>query len=278
MQLERQEDRFQLLVKLGSGGQGEVYKAYDKVLKKNVAVKVTPKRHPGMKDEEWQERAVRSLRSEARLMERIGSHKSLIAIEGMCETEDAWFTVMTLADGGALFDHVVRHGELSEALASDYMLQITSAILHLHRRKFVHGDVKPENILLCSSDPTSNVKLCDFGMAREEGGEFEVEVDRGTFDFWAPEIIKRKPCSSSIDMWALGVVLFIMLCGSHPFDPTASCSDSEILSNICEGRLDRSNDVWPLLSLSCKSFIEALLHPDPEKRMSAEEALQHPWM
>jgi len=186
---------------------------------------------------------------------------------------------MDLADGGALFERVLDLGHLTEALASDYMLQITQAIMHLHKRGLCHGDIKPENLLLTSDDPSANIKLCDFGMARQCGKEgFQVDYTVGTFDYWAPEIVRRQVVSVAIDMWALGVVVYVMLCGCNPFDPTAVATDSEILSNIANGKMDESNEIWVHLSPTCKDFIKGLLQVDPIKRLTAVQALQHPWM
>lgn len=264
------ESRFVLYEKIGEGGQATVYKAYDKQTKLNVAIKVTDKSHP---------KAVELVCAEVDHLRAAGNHANLVGLRGLYETADSYILAMDLADGGALFERILDDGNLSEAQASDYMLQITQAILHLHKRNMVHGDVKPENLLLTSEDAGANIKLCDFGMARVvSSGGFQVDYTIGTFDYWAPEIVRKQMVSLGIDMWALGVVMYVMLCGCNPFDPTAVASDSEILSSIANGKMDESNELWAELSPPCKDFIRGLLNVDASKRFTAEEALQHPWM
>ena len=216
------EDRFVIQQELGRGGQAVVYKAFDKKSKRLVAIKVTNKSHPEGRQ---------LVLAEMDLMTTMGRHHNLTSMQEACETSGSWILVMDLADGGALFERIVEHGQLTEALASDYILQVAEGLMHMHRSKLVHGDVKPENLLLCtaSSDADASIKLCDFGMARScaEGQGFAFGYTCGTFDYWAPEVVRQEPCTQAIDMWALGVVAYIMMCGFNPFDPTFSASDAE---------------------------------------------------
>jgi serine/threonine protein kinase len=165
-------------------------------------------------------------------MRAVGEHENLVCLHDTYETPRSYVLVLDLADGGALFDRVVDEGKLSEKEASGYILQVLDAILHMHRRKVVHGDIKPENLLLTSEDPNASIKICDFGMARfmdaKEG--MVLNQNTGTMDYWSPEIVKNGQCGHGIDMWALGVVTYIMLCGSNPFDPRGSATDAEILT------------------------------------------------
>lgn len=196
-QLKSVEERFVIQSHVGKGGQADVYKALDKKTKRLVAIKVTQKDHP---------EGHQLVFSEIGLMTRIGSHHNITSLQDACETPTCWIMVMDLADGGALFDDIIKKGHLNEALASDYILQVAEGLMHMHRRGLIHGDVKSENLLLSHSDANASIKLCDFGMARPfvDGQSFEFGYKCGTFDYWAPEVVRQDPCTQAIDMWALG--------------------------------------------------------------------------
>jgi serine/threonine protein kinase len=270
--LKNLEERFVNKSVLGEGGQATVYRALDNRTGKYVAVKVTKKDHP-------QGQAL--VFSELELMMSIGRHANLTSLQGAFETADSWILVMDLADGGALFERIIDKGVLSEELASDYILQVAEALMHMHRRGVAHGDIKPENLLLCSSssDENASIKLCDFGMARAlSPGGFAFSYTCGTFDYWAPEVVRQEKCTEAIDMWALGVVMYIMLCGCNPFDPSAVASDQEIISNIAKCNMDMHNAIWRHLSPDCKDLVQGLLQSDATKRLTAVQVLQHPWV
>ena len=272
--LKSLDERFVIKSTLGEGGQAKVYKALDKQSQRLVAIKVTPKDHPDGHDLFF---------AEMDLMTAIGAHHNLTSMQDACETDTAWILVMDLADGGALFEHIINSGKpINEDEASDYILQVAEALMHMHRRGLVHGDVKPENLLLCSSksDKNASIKLCDFGMARRLDGHdsFDFPYTCGTFDYWAPEVVRKKPCTTAIDMWALGVVAYIMLCGNNPFDPTFEASDAEILSNIARAEIDKANPAWIHLSPECRDLISGLLCDDVDARLTSSNVLEHPWI
>ena len=221
------------------------------------------------------------MEEEVKVMIAAGIHENIVSLHGTVETPTEWCLLLDLADGGALFDRVIEEGKLTEAQASSYVLQLTQALLHLHRRGICHADVKPENLLLTSADPHASIKLCDFGMARELRPDAAEEWfgDRiGTLDYWAPEMVRKLPCGTAVDMWALGVVVYIMLCGCNPFNPYGVASDAQILSSIAAGKVDTSNPVWRHLSAPCRDLIMRLMTVDPARRLTAEDALQHAWL
>jgi len=272
--IRRIEDSFVLEEQLGEGGFSIVYRGYNKSTRQRVAVKVMKKKNPEV---------TLVMQDEVELMNAAGKHENLVGLHAVYETPKEWCLILDLADGGALFDRVVAEGTLTENQAANYVLQLGSALLHLHRRSICHGDVKPENLLLSSEggdDAFANtIKLCDFGMARlmTEGG-MVLDQHTGTLDYWAPEIVRNQACGFPIDMWALGVCIYIMLCGCNPFDPYGRASDAQILANIVKGKIDTRNPVWRHLSEPCRDFIVRLLAPDPATRMTSEEAMQHAWL
>jgi calcium-dependent protein kinase len=267
------EEWFEIGEVLGRGGFAVVYKAVDKHSKNvPIALKVMSKDNP---------ECARIMEEEVKVMQAAGLHENIVSLQGTVETPSEWCLILDLADGGALFDRVIEQGTLTEAQASSYVLQLTQALLHLHRRHICHADVKPENLLLTSADPHASIKLCDFGMARElRPGEAEEWFgDRiGTLDYWAPEMVRKQPCGAAVDMWALGVVVYIMLCGCNPFNPYGVASDAQILSSIAAGKVDTSNPVWRHLSPACRDLMLRLMAVDPAHRLTAEGALQHPWL
>ena len=149
--LESLDQRFVKKAVLGEGGQAVVYRALDKVTGKMVAIKVTKKDHPD---------GQKLVLAELELMTGIGSHPNLTSLQGAFETDDSWILVMDLADGGALFERIIDQGVLSEALASDFILQVAEGLMHMHRRGLAHGDIKPENLLLCSASSDENASMC----------------------------------------------------------------------------------------------------------------------
>jgi calcium-dependent protein kinase len=268
------EERFEIGEVLGKGGFAVVYKATDKTQGKStpIALKVMSKDNP---------ESFRVMEEEVKVMRAAGIHENIVSFHGVVETPTEWCLLLDLADGGALFDRVIEEGKLTEAQASSYVLQLTQALLHLHRRGICHADVKPENLLLTSADPLASIKLCDFGMARElRPGEAEEWFgDRiGTLDYWAPEMVRKLPCGTPVDMWALGVVVYIMLCGCNPFNPYGVASDAQILTSIAAGKVDTSNPVWRHLSAPCRDLIMRLMAVDPTQRLTAADALQHAWL
>jgi len=205
-------ERFRIEATLGEGGQAVVYKAYDKKDKKMVAIKVTSKSHA---------QAVELVNIEVDVFRSVGKHTNVVSLHDVLETNNEYIMVIDLADGGALFDLIIEAGNLTEAQASDHVLQVVQGLLHMHRMRVSHCDIKPENMLISSEGNCKSVMLCDLGMARryKSGDGFLLGYDSGTFDYWAPEIVRKQECTEAVDMWALGVVTYIMLCGSNPFDP-----------------------------------------------------------
>jgi len=193
--------------------------------------------------------------------------------------------VLELAAGGALFDHLVEEGAYSEEYAANIVRQVAMALYHLHSRGVVHRDIKPENVCLESDEPGQEpvVKLIDFGTALALGDEPGQMVSAsaksvGTQSYWAPEQANQQAYDFAIDMYALGVMLYILLSGFHPFDPEGDASTEQILSNMSKGKLSFAYDEWDGVSPKAKELVKSLLCPDPSKRLTAPELVAHPWV
>ncbi|KAJ1483121.1 kinase-like domain-containing protein, partial [Baffinella frigidus] len=202
----------------------------------------------------------------------------------MSPDECRYIMVIDLADGGALFDLIIEAGNLTEAQASDHVLQVVQGLLHMHRMRVSHCDIKPENMLISSEGNCKSVMLCDLGTCHTVDYQVpKTPCIRGLLysvgtGYLAPEIVRKQECTEAVDMWALGVVTYIMLCGSNPFDPYGTATDSELLHNVVISKIDTENEMWQHLSSPCKDLIRGLLTIEPTARLTAEQVLQHPWM
>ncbi|KAL3892669.1 MAG: hypothetical protein SGPRY_014904, partial [Prymnesium sp.] len=180
------------------------------------------------------------------------------------------YTFTPSRDRSDLFDHVAKKGPFSEPEAAVLMQEIGCAIALLHAQGMVHADVKPENILLTDDE---HVKLVDFGLSCEiESSENKSD---GTLAYWAPELFSNPKPARPMDMWALGLVLFYMLTGEHPFDEQGFADNERIQYNIRKRKPDLS---WWAASNEAKKLALALLRKDPEDRLTIEQLLQHPWI
>lgn len=214
------------------------------------------------------------------------NHPNIIKLIDSFETKDRIYMVMEHMEGGELFDYVVKKGTLSEEEASVIVRQIISAVDHMHNLNIIHRDLKPENLLLTfpkSSDGSTSsnfpqIKLIDFGLAKilnEE--EFNVASSfLGTKGYLAPEMLQRHQYDKSIDMWALGVIVFVLLCGCLPFDDNNNIINEEDAKKMFILKFPKwvNNN----LSVSAKDLLYKLLEINPRKRITASEALAHPWV
>jgi serine/threonine protein kinase len=203
------------------------------------------------------------------------NHPNIIKLVDAYETSDSVYMVLEKCYGGELFDHVVDKGTLNEEEASTIIRNITSAVRHMHSLDIIHRDLKPENLLLTSSGKDAEVKLIDFGLAKV----MQDDVARsflGTKGYLAPEMLKRDAYDKSVDMWALGVIAFVLLCGCLPFDDDAVRLTSE---SAARKKFTLRFPRWSSnLSNSAKDLLYNLLDVDPTMRFTAEQALSHPWM
>ena len=154
------------------------------------------------------------------------NHENIIHLEDDFETSDRIYLVMEMMSGGELFDYVVAKGTLSEEEASELIRKICSAVAHMHACNIIHRDLKPENLLLTASGKDAQVKLIDFGLAKVMH-EDTARSFLGTKGYLAPEMLQRSNYDKSVDMWSLGVIAFVLLCGCLPFDDDSSRIISE---------------------------------------------------
>lgn len=204
------------------------------------------------------------------------NHPNIVKLHEAYETPQTYFMVFEIVSGGELFEDIVRRTFYSERDASHLMLQILSAIQHIHRKDIVHRDLKPENLLLESHRDGADIKLTDFGLAViMEKQQNEWFGFAGTPGYLAPEVIKRVPYGKPVDLWACGVILYILLAGYPPFWD----DDTKVLyEQIKLGEYDYPSPDWDDVSNEAKDLINHLLVQDPTKRLTVDQALNHPWI
>eukprot|EP00977_Amphora_coffeiformis_P004489 scaffold965_cov158-Amphora_coffeaeformis.AAC.13 len=212
----------------------------------------------------------------------------------MYEDHNNYYLILDLVSGGEMFDHLINYGAYSEADAARLMYEIASAMAFMHGVGVVHADLKPENLLLSTKNRwDGTIKVIDFGCAvvqdmeesvLDETKDFKPDVPKansnGTTAYWSPE--RFSDCAfatPAMDMWSVGIILYIMLTGVHPFDTKGVSSDEEIEKRIAQDPsppLDE--DLVGHLSESAIDLIKKLMNPNPKKRLTAYEMLHHPWV
>lgn len=183
---------------------------------------------------------------------------------------------MCRVTGGELFEDIVAREFYSEVDASHCIQQILDAVRHCHENNIVHRDLKPENLLLASKNKGANVKLADFGLAIEVQGEQTAWYGfAGTPGYLSPEVLKKEPYGKPVDIWACGVILYILLVGYPPFWDE---DQHRLYSQIKAGAYDYPSPEWDTVTAEAKNLINSMLTVNPAKRISASDALKHPWI
>ena len=263
------EDDYEPLQELGSGRYGTVYvgKRLSSDDDSPVAIKTIPKSRLGNMAE---------LTNEVSLLSKL-DHPLVMKLIDTREDKLHYHIVTEMCDGGELFDRIITLGSFSEEMASNLMTQILKAVRHVHNRKIVHRDIKPENLLFKSDSENSALCLIDFGMGREFDPSTDHAMSKvnGSPSYVAPEVLKGS-YDHRCDLWSSGIVLYIMLSGVTPFDGD---KDTEIMDNVRQGNVRAmEGEYWEHVSEEAKDLVSKLLEMDPEKRLTAHEALQHPWI
>ncbi|KAK9760802.1 MAPK-activated protein kinase Srk1, variant 2 [Basidiobolus ranarum] len=291
-------DRYKLLEKLGDGAFSNVYKAFDRTGHKFVAVKIVRK---------FQLNAIQrgNILKEVTIMRNI-SHPNVARLLDFKDTKDFYYLILELLGGGELFHRIVKLTYFSEHLTRHVILQVAQGIRYLHEEKgVVHRDIKPENLLFqaipyryedqMSDEPVELdeekldegdfiegvggggigvVKIADFGLSKVVWNS-DTMTPCGTVGYTAPEVVRDERYSKSVDMWALGCVLYTLLCGFPPFYD----EDIQALTEkVANGQYSFLSPWWDDISDTAKDLISQLLTVDPSARYTIDDFFAHPWI
>ncbi|KAG2640068.1 calcium-dependent protein kinase 17-like [Panicum virgatum] len=265
---ERLKDIYTLGKKLGQGQFGTTYQCVEKATGKQFACKSIAKRKL-ITDED-----VEDVRREIQIMHHLAGHPNVISIVGAYEDAVAVHLVMELCAGGELFDRIIQRGHYSEKAAAQLARVIIGVVEACHSLGVMHRDLKPENFLFVNQKEDAPLKAIDFGLSIFfKPGEIFSDVVGSPY-YVAPEVL-MKDYGCKVDVWSAGVIIYILLSGVPPFwDET----EQGIFDQVLKGELDFSSDPWPSISESAKDLVRKMLNRDPRKRLTAHEALRHPWV
>ncbi|XP_023003587.1 CDPK-related kinase 5-like [Cucurbita maxima] len=218
--------------------------------------------------------AIEDVRREVKILKALSGHKNLVHFHDACEDHDNVYIVMELCEGGELLDRILsRGGKFSEDDARSVLIQILNVAAFCHLQGVVHRDLKPENFLYAWKDESSQLKAIDFGLSDFVKPDERLNDIVGSAYYVAPEVLRRS-YGTEADMWSIGVIAYILLCGSRPF---WARTESGIFKSVLKVDPNFEDPPWPSLSPESKDVVKRLLNKDPEKRMSAAQALSHPW-
>ncbi|KAH8547707.1 kinase-like domain-containing protein [Umbelopsis sp. PMI_123] len=255
---------------LGNGTYATVKEAMHIETGKYYAVKIINKR--------LMEGREHMIRNEINVLRRISqNHKNILSLVDYFETLNNLYLVTDLALGGELFDRICQKGSYFERDAAHLVRVIVEAVAYLHDNGVVHRDLKPENLLFRTPDEDSELLIADFGLSRIIDTEkFHVLTTTcGTPGYMAPEIFKKTGHGKPVDMWAIGVITFFLLCGYTPFEHDSNIDEMHAIMNA---QYSFDEQYWHGVSPEAKDFINKLLTIDPEQRLTAHQALEHPWL
>ncbi|XP_078577312.1 calcium/calmodulin-dependent protein kinase type II delta chain-like isoform X19 [Branchiostoma floridae x Branchiostoma japonicum] len=261
-------DNYDLKEELGKGAFSIVRRCVQKASSAEFAAKIINTKKLSARDHQKLER-------EARIC-RLLKHANIVRLHDSIPEEGFHYLVFDLVTGGELFEDIVAREYYSEADASHCIQQILEAVLHCHQNDIVHRDLKPENLLLASKQKGAAVKLADFGLAIEVNGDQQAWYGfAGTPGYLSPEVLRKDPYGKPVDMWACGVILYILLVGYPPFWDE---DQHKLYSQIKAGAYDYPSPEWDTVTPEAKNLINSMLNLNPAKRITAEQALRHPWI
>ncbi|XP_039990385.1 calcium/calmodulin-dependent protein kinase type II subunit gamma-like isoform X10 [Xiphias gladius] len=261
-------DEYQLYEELGKGAFSVVRRCVKKSSGQEYAAKIINTKKLSARDHQKLER-------EARIC-RLLKHPNIVRLHDSISEEGFHYLVFDLVTGGELFEDIVAREYYSEADASHCISQILESVNHIHQHDIVHRDLKPENLLLASKMKGAAVKLADFGLAIEVQGDQQAWFGfAGTPGYLSPEVLRKDPYGKPVDIWACGVILYILLVGYPPFWDE---DQHKLYQQIKAGAYDFPSPEWDTVTPEAKNLINQMLTINPAKRITADQALKHPWV
>lgn len=266
--LQDVKEKYSLGKELGKGQFGVTHLAQDKQTLEQVAIKSIAKRSIQSKEE------VEDIRREVAIMHHLAGHPNIVVLKNAFEDKHHVHLVLELCAGGELFDRIAARGHYSERAAAQLMSTIVSVVAFCHSHNVIHRDLKPENFLMADKREDSQLKVTDFGLSvfYKPGETFKDTV--GSAFYIAPEVL-RGTYGQECDVWSCGVILYILLSGSPPFWGE---TEKQIFNSVLKANPDFESEPWPRISRAAKDLIKSMLTVERQKRISAADALKHPWL
>ncbi|PAA47211.1 hypothetical protein BOX15_Mlig025270g1 [Macrostomum lignano] len=258
-------DSYEILEELGSGAFGVVYRCKEIATGQIFVAKFidTPLAIDKL-----------TVRNEVNIMNML-HHPKLINLHDVYDDVKEMVLIMEFLSGGEVFDRIADNTyKMSEAEVVNYIRQVCEGLKHMHEQGVVHLDIKPEN-LICETSKSANIKIIDFGLATKLSPDEPAKVTTATAEFAAPEIAENEPVGFYTDMWAVGVLAYVLLSGLSPF---AGNDDCDTLNNVKRCDWDFGKDAFNNVSEEAMDFIKCVLQRKPEKRLTVHAALDHPWL
>ena len=263
------EHDYKKLQILGEGTFSTVYEAQNRITDIMRAMKIIKRQKHSSEQEK------REIINEINILKTM-DHPNIVKIFEFYSNKDSYSIIMEYCRGGQLVSEIKSYGPFDEKYTAYVMYQIFSAINYCHNMNIIHRDLKPENILIVSKNKSNNypnIKIGDFGMSKVVEKNAIQNLVVGTIYYVAPEVIKKK-YNEKCDIWSCGVIMYVLLTKKPPFNGEMT---EEIIASIEKGEYDLKSSPFDKISNNALDLIQKLLNKDVEKRISAQEALNHPW-
>ena len=261
-------DIYEISSKIGNGKFGLIKVGINKKTGQKVAIKILCKKDMTNQDLEL-------MRTEIEIL-KICQHPNIIQLYDVFENTDYFYIIIEYCKGRDLFSYLEkRRFRLQEDQACRIMHKMCAAVYYIHSYGIAHRDLKPENVLMTSDDDDADIRILDFGLSKIIGPEEKCTEPFGTLSYVAPEVLLDEPYGKEVDLWSLGIITYLMLSGSLPFDHKTD--EEEIARKTVSEPPPYKGSIWARISKEARNFIDNLLQKDPSKRMNIKEALEHEW-
>ncbi len=252
---------------IDEGAFGKVIHAKEKSTQRDIAVKIMDKRQASPD-------LIKKMKEEISILKKL-SHKNIVKFYGQIETSNQFLIKMEYIKYGNLSQWMKKHKKISEEEASIILKQVLSAVAYLHNNQICHRDIKPDNIMLSKEDDLNSIKIVDFGLSTQYFDSLFNSDYCGTIIYMAPEEIERKSYFLSVDLWSIGILMYMLLNkNEHPFYHEGE-TEEDFINKIKTFKELKCNNK---ISYMAMNLMKKLLEPDPIKRYKADDALKHPWI
>ena len=262
-------ETYDIQEQIGKGKFAIVYKGIHKLTGRTVAIKILNKKDMTIIDLEL-------VKTEMDVL-KICQHPNIIKLYDIHENEENIYLIMEYCQGSDLFTYIEKRGyKLNEKRACEIIHKLCAAVYYLHSYGIVHRDLKPENIIMTDNTDNADIRLLDFGLSKILGPTEKCSEPFGTISYVAPEVLKQKYYGREVDIWSIGIITYLLLCGCLPFDDEKS--EKEIARQTIEDPVPYYPRLWKKLSEDAKNFVEGCLKKNPLERMNIKDVLEHNWI